>query len=206
MLSSTTWGGSSPCRDGIYTVVGPSESFGTEWNTTDEANNMVKGEDGVYTWTKEEVTLYGNFEFKVVGNHDYAIYEWPIGPNNWVANLTEGEGIYTIAITFNPEAADADRITCTLTKTGDIAPVEHVYTVAGTMNLFGSDWNPADEANNMVKGEDGIYTWTKDGVEFALEDVVEFKVVQDHAWAYAWPSSNWWWQCTEAGKYILGIT
>ena len=198
--------GEQPVEITSYTVVGPESIFGTDWNPADEANNMVKGEDGIYTWTKKEVTLYGNFEFKVVGNHDYAIYEWPIGPNNWVANLTEGEGIYTIAITFNPEAADADRITCTLTKTGDIAPVEHVYTVAGTMNLFGSDWNPADEANNMVKGEDGIYTWTKDGVEFALEDVVEFKVVQDHAWAYAWPSSNWWWQCTEAGKYNVVIT
>ena len=198
--------GEQPVEITSYTVVGPESIFGTNWNPADEANNMVKGEDGIYTWTKKEVTLYGNFEFKVVGNHDYAIYEWPIGPNNWVANLTEGEGIYTIAITFNPEAADADRITCTLTKTGDIAPVEHVYTVAGTMNLFGSDWNPADEANDMVKGEDGIYTWTKDGVEFALEDVVEFKVVQDHAWAYAWPSSNWWWQCSEAGKYNVVIT
>ena len=25
-------------------------------------------------------------------------------------------------------------------------------------------------------------------------------------WAYAWPSSNWWWQCTEAGKYNVVIT
>ena len=204
-FTATKQGGEEPVEM-VYTVVGPESVFGSNWNPADEANNMVKGEDGIYTWTKEEVTLYGNFEFKVVGNHDYAIYEWPMGPNNWVANLTEGEGIYTVAITFDPEAADSVRIACTLTKTADITPVEHTYTVAGTQNLFGSNWNPADEANDMVKGEDGIYTWTKDGVEFAAEETVQFKVVQDHAWDYAWPSSDWWWQCTEAGAYNVVIT
>ena len=197
--------GVEPQPEMVYTVVGPEDVFGTNWDVNDPNNELVKGEDGVYTWSKENVALYGNFEFKVVGNHDYAVYEWPIGMNNWVANVAE-EGIYTIEITFNPEANDEDRITCTLTKTGDVTPVEHVYTVAGTENLFGSNWNPEDEANDMVKGEDGIYTWTKNGVEFAAEEVVEFKVVQDHAWTYAWPSSNWWYKAEEAGTYNVVIT
>ena len=188
-----------------YTVVGPGSIFGSNWDTNDEANNMIEGEDGTYTWTKDNVTLYGNFEFKVVGNHDYAIYEWPMGPNNWIAQVPE-EGIYSIEIIFDPEAEDADRIVCNLTKTGDIGPVEHTYTVAGTENLFGSNWNPADEANDMVKGEDGIYTWTKEGVEFDDYATIEFKVVQDHAWDYAWPSSNWWAEVTEPGKYNFVIT
>ena len=197
--------GVEPQPEMVYTVVGPEDVFGTNWDVNDPNNELVKGEDGVYTWSKENVALYGNFEFKVVGNHDYAIYEWPVGMNNWVANVAE-EGIYTIEITFDPEANDEDRITCTLTKTGDVTPVEHVYTVAGTENLFGSYWDATDEANNMVKGEDGIYTWTKNGVEFAAEEVVEFKVVQDHAWTYAWPSNNWWYQATEAGTYNVVIT
>ena len=125
--------------------------------------------------------------------------------NNWVANVAE-EGVYTILITFNPEADDADRITCTLTKTGDVAPVEHVYTVAGTENLFGSNWDPTDADNDMVKGDDGIYTWTKEDVEFTDYATIEFKVVQDHAWTYAWPSSNWWAEITEAGIYNFVIT
>ena len=189
----------------VYTVVGPEDVFGTNWNVNDPNNELVKGEDGVYTWSKENVALYGNFEFKVVGNHSYDIYEWPVGMNNWVANVAE-EGIYTIEITFNPEAAEEDRIGCTLTKTGDVEHIEHVYTVAGTDNLFGSYWDTNDEANNMVKGDDGIYTWTKNGVEFAAEEVVEFKVVQDHSWTYAWPSNNWWYKAEEAGKYDVVIT
>ena len=196
--------GSWPVEEMVYTVVGPADIFGSDWNTNDENNNMVKGAEGVYTWSKENVTLTGNFKFKVVGNHDYSIYEWPVG-GDWVANVAE-EGIYTIVITFNPDAAEADRITCTLTKTGDIDPIEHVYTVAGTANLFGTGWDPANEDNNMTKGEDGIYTWAKENVEFTEAATIEFKVVQDHSWVHSWPSNNWWAQITEAGIYNFVIT
>ena len=197
--------GNWPAEEMVYTLVGPEDVFGSDWDPADEANNLVMGEDGVYTWSKENVTLYGNFQFKVVGNHDYSVYEWPIGMNNWVANVAE-EGIYTIEITFNPEAEDADRITCTLTKTGDIAPVEHVYTIAGSSEiLFGTAWDPANEANNMTKGEDGVYTWSKEAVEFADAATIEFKVVQDHSWVYSWPSNNWV-ANVEAGMYDVVIT
>ena len=194
----------TPPVEMVYTVVGPESIFGTNWAPADENNDMVLT-DGVYTWTKENVTLYGNFQFKIVGNHDYAVYEWPLYPNNWEAVVAE-EGVYTIVITFDPEAEENERIDCVLTKTGDVEPIEHVYTVAGTENLFGSNWNPEDEANNMVKGEDGVYTWTKNGVEFAAGEVVEFKVVQDHSWDYAWPSSNWYFEADEAGIYNVVIT
>ena len=188
----------------VYTVAGPDIIFGSNGNPADEANDMVKGADGIYTWTKEGVALYGNFEFKVAGNHDFTIYEWPLG-TNWLARVNE-EGIYTIKITFDPEAEDNDRITCTLTKTGDVEHVDHTYTVAGTENVFGSDWNPADEANDMVKGADGIYTWSKNGVELAAQEEVQFRIVQDHSWTYAWPSGNWRYTCEEDGTYDIVIT
>ena len=166
---------------------------------------MVKDEDGIYIWSKDNVALYGDFGFKVVGNHSYDIYQWPT-ENNWIANLTQGEGIYNIMITFDPEAEESARITCTLTKIGDIT-VEHTYTVAGSDNLFGSSWNPADTANDMEKGEDGIYTWTRDDVVFDDAATIEFKIVQDHAWTYAWPSGNWAINdVTEAGTYSFVIT
>ena len=197
-------GEGGPIEITSYTVVGPGTIFGTNWDKTDVNNDMVKGADGVYTWSKENVTLYGNFDFKVVGNHDYDIYQWPI-VGNWTAHVAE-EGIYTIDITFDPEADDADRITCTLTKTSEVGPIVHTYTVAGTQNVFGSDWNPADEANDMVKGADGIYTWTKNGVELAVDEEVKFKVVQDHSCDYAWPSRDWYYKCEEAGAYNIVIT
>ena len=194
-----------PVEITVYTVAGPETIFGSDWDATDENNDMTEGVDGIYTWTKDNVALYGNFEFKVAGNHSFSVYEWPIGMNNWVAHVAE-EGIYTIEITFDPEAADSLRIACNLTKTGDVGPINHTYTVAGTQNVFGSDWNPADEANDMVLGEDGIYTWTKKGVVLAVDEEVKFKVAQDHAWTYAWPSSDWIYKCTEAGTYDIVIT
>jgi hypothetical protein len=186
--------GSWPAVEMVYTVVGPANVFGSEWNTNDEANNMTKGADGVYTWSKSGVALYGNFGFKVVGNHDWSAYEWPIGmDNNWVANVAE-EGIYTIVITFNPDAAEAERITCTLTKTGDVPAVEHTYTVAGApSSLFGSEWAPDHEGNDMVKGADGKYTWKYEGYVATGAVEVEFKVVKDHDWDNgSWPANNYY--------------
>ena len=201
-----TYGSDEPVEITSYTVVGPGSIFGSNWNTEDTNNDMVLDEaTGVYSWNKDGVALYGNFDFKVVGNHSYQVYEWPVGPYNWTANVSE-EGIYNIAITFDPNAEEDFRITCTLVKTGDIVPVEHVYTVAGTNNLFGSNWDTEDEANNMVKGDDGIYTWSKNDVVFEEPAAVEFKVVQDHSWDYAWPSSNWHHDITEAGTYDFVIT
>ena len=193
-----------PVEITVYTVAGPDIIFGSDWDPTDEANDMVKGADGIYTWSKDDVALYGNFEFKVAGNHDFTIYEWPLG-TNWIAKVNE-EGIYTIEITFDPEAEGDYRIACTLTKTGDVEHVDHTYTVAGSENVFGSNWNPEDEANDMEKGADGIYTWSKDDVELAAQEEVQFRIVQDHAWTYAWPVGNWRYTCEEAGTYNIVIT
>ena len=106
-----------PQPEMIYTVVGPAHVFGTEWDPTDVNNDMAKGEDGIYTWTKNGVQLDDFFGFKVVGNHSWD-YEWPIGfENNWNAYLPDGAGVYDIVITFDPAQPD-EKITCTLTKQG----------------------------------------------------------------------------------------
>ena len=203
-------GGEEPPVEMVYTIVGDENVFGSNWDTNDENNELVKGEDGIYTWSKKDVTLYNSFQFKVVGNHDYAVYEWPVGPYNWVANLPEedGEGIYDILITFNPEAADSVKITCTLTKVGEVDPIEHVYTVVGPEHVFGSEWNTNDENNNMtLDAETGLYTWSKENV--ALTESFGFKVVGDHSWANEWPQgydNNWIVNIEEAGNYNLFIT
>jgi hypothetical protein len=105
-----------PQPEMIYTVVGPAHVFGTEWDPTDVNNDMVKGEDGIYTLTKQNVQLDDFFGFKIVGNHSWDEFEWPIGyENNWNAYLPDGAGVYDIVITFDPAQAD-EKITCTLTK------------------------------------------------------------------------------------------
>ena len=184
-----------------YTVVGShADIFGQAWNPKLTENDMTKGADGIYRWSKKNVRLQtGTFEFKVVGNRDW-YYAWPV--DNWVARI-DYEGIYNIVITFNPESKE---ITYTHTLIEEIDPVEHTYTVVGTSNLFGTEWDITNEANDMVKGANGIYTWAKAGVKFTARETAEFKVVQDHAWTYSWPSSNWWYQAPEDGIYNAAIT
>ena len=62
------------------------------------------------------------------------------------------------------------------------------YTVAGSSGLCGSEWAPADTANDMTYDEatetyTKVYTNVKAGT-------YEFKCVKDHAWTTAYPSSN----------------
>ena len=191
----------------VYTLVGDAAVFGTAWDTVDEnnANLLVKGENGIYTWSKDEVTLYHNFQYKVVGNHKYEIYQWPLSGNE-TAVLPDGPGIYTVAITFDPEAEA--KLTCTLTKTGDAPEIEHTYTVAGTpASFFGTEWDATNTENDMVKGEDGLYTWTKTDVVFEGNDSIYFKVVMDHNWNNScWPADNYECIIHDAGTYDIVIT
>ena len=144
----------------VYTVVGPEAIFGSNWDETDENNDMTLV-DGVYTWTKENVELAaGSFGFKVVGDHSWA-NEWPMGyDNNWIKYVEEA-GIYTINITYDPEAADSLKITCEITKTGDIVPVHYdgdVY-ILGEVNDNGG-WFTNKGVKMTRDEENNVYTAT----------------------------------------------
>ena len=73
------------------------------------------------------------------------------------------------------------------------APVVHTYTVAGAPStVFGDNWNPALEANDMQQliGGEG-YIWSKDTAEVSVGGLV-FKVVEDHSWDNkAYPAENY---------------
>jgi hypothetical protein len=186
----------------VYTVVGPESVIGSDWNVNYYDGRMTKGADGIYYWFKNEVALDGNFELKIVGNHNYSLYEWPVGEgNNWVVNVPE-QGIYDIMITFNPNAPEDERINCVLTKT-------HVYTVIGTPGaVFGSE-DPYDEGNRMEKGDDGIYRKAYEGRYLTEWTDVKFKVIQDCNMEISWPKTEegyWYTAIPETGVYSFYIT
>ena len=66
---------------------------------------------------------------------------------------------------------------------------QDTWTVAGSGQLLGSTWDPAD-ANNDMTLADGVYVWTKSDVELDGTDI-EFKVCKNHAWGEAYPEQNW---------------
>ena len=160
--------------EATWTVAG--NFVGSSWNPEDATNDMTL-EGDLYTLVKTDVTLEKgtSYEFKVVKDHAWTVAY----PNDNYTFSVEETGIYTVTITFN---AETQEINVTTVKTGEAGPVEHAYSVMGT--LVGN-W---DTDSDMTKGEDGIYTITFDDV--AAGDY-EFKVRVDHDWSVSYPGSNY---------------
>jgi hypothetical protein len=190
----------TPVPESPYSIAGaPADLFGASWDPTATATNMtLNTETGLYEWSKSDVTLAaGTVEFKVVVNHSW---DEAYPSSNYALTIAE-DGEYDVTITFNAETKD---ITASATKKGE-AVIEKTYTVAGTENLFGSNWSSSDTNNDMVlNAETGLYEWSKSDV--ALSSNVEFKVVMNHDWANAWPTSNYVLTIAEEGTYDVTIT
>ena len=85
-----------------------------------------------------------------------------------------------------------------------VAPA-HTYTVAGgSTDLFGTAWDPANAANDMVLQEDNTYKWEKIDLTLAA-GTIEFKVCEDHAWTNCWPAQNYQLSIAESGIYTISI-
>ena len=64
------------------------------------------------------------------------------------------------------------------------------YTVAGTpATVFGTEWDPSNADNDMIKQEDGTFALTKYNCELAGNEL-QFKVVGNRDWGNAWPNDN----------------
>ena len=184
----------TPVED-VYTVVGSPALCGSDWDVTDTSNDMTLV-DGLYVWTKENVTLTGNATFKIVKNHNYGQGEWPYGYGQnatidiSTSDCTEG-GTYSIKITFDPTTGT---ITPTIESCAAAEePIVHTYTVVGQAVLCESDWNGSDATNDMTL-TDGKYVWTKENVE--LRSNAEFRIVKDHAYDEAYPNG---------GNYVIDL-
>ena len=175
-------GGETPEED-VYTVVGYGDIFGSDWGIEDNTNNMVKGDDGLYTLVKENVHLsIQKYDYKVVANHSWKGWQIPgYGEGNQSFTI-ETAGTYTVTFTLDVEKATLIANPVLITADENQEVPEPVYTVAGAADLMGSDWNLDDENNTMVKGqEEGIYTLTKENVYLDAARY-PYKAVANHTW------------------------
>lgn len=79
------------------------------------------------------------------------------------------------------------------------------WTVAGSNTaVFGTSWDPANTANDMVL-VDGLYQFVKEDVAVA-KGSIGFKVCKNHAWGEAYPSSDYLLNIAEDGAYDITIT
>ena len=166
----------------VYTVAGTKNLTGTEedWQIVETNNMTVNAETGLYTWSAENITVTAEAmpEFKVVKNGT----EWfpasdESGDHNWVItpDYLDGEGIYTITITFNAETAEID---VTGVKTGEVEPTGYtayfinsknwekvcVWVWNGGNNLYDA-WPGVEISKTGEKSAEGydIYVWHYEG-------------------------------------------
>ena len=148
--------------------------------------------DSIYTSSKgKKQGLYftvGSTAYEIYYNKAEVPETWEVGgtvSGTIRGNWTEYKSIWEIV-------PSADDWAWALTYKA-AAPVVHTYTVAGApATVFGDNWNPALEANDMQQliGGDG-YIWSKDTAEVSVGALV-FKVVEDHSWDNkAYPAENY---------------
>lgn len=195
----------TPVVDDVYTVVGSAVN-GDNWVVDNTANDMTLVE-GVYTLVVKEKTLEkGTREYKIVKNHSWAKENevYPLKEDNSNATFDVAEtAIYTITYTYNPATG---AVNVNLEKTGEAAPITHVYSLVGTHFSWG--WEPGN-APEMNKVNDSIYTYQIDTFAItAAPDTLYYKLTADHQWGvYELPSSgNNDYIFNEVGKYHLVFT
>ena len=97
--------------------------------------------------------------------------------------LTSG---YLISVTTGPVSSDT-------------------WTVAGTLPLVNKEWDPSDTSADMTSTDGVNFTYVKEDIVLEAGTNYEFKVVKNHTWDEAYPSSNYVVTVIETAKYKATI-
>lgn len=173
-----------PTED-TWIVAGVEDLMGSFWKGDDQNNKMTTADGKIYKLTKTQVPLNIEtpYEYKFVQNESawYGNLEGLVSKENGNGNfqifVTE-PGEYTVEWTLNTETWTQQIQT---TKTGEHEFGEKTWTICGQEALCGEDWNPAYEANDMEKVDEGVFELTRYSVTLD-EKTYEYKVAANHSW------------------------
>lgn len=94
--------------------------------------------------------------------------------------MVEETGTYNVTIQFNENTYEVGVIT---KKTGDAVIGEKTWTVAGSPEILGKDWDETATENDMIKQEDNVtYILTKTDLTLAL-GTYKYKICANHGWS-----------------------
>ena len=160
-----------PVTEVTWTVAGNNETlFGTTWDTTAAANDMVKDKDGLYKWEKADVELTaGDVMFKVVKNHSWNV-AYP--EKNYILSIAK-DGKYTVTITFNEKTEEV-----AATAVSESTPEPTVITKVVFRGGIGGDWDKKPVNLELMDAAPAqLYTYYNvlDATDYT--DDVEFKLV-----------------------------
>lgn len=162
----------------VWTAAGSSTLFGSHWDATDTNNDLTPLGNGIWELTKTDCILEKNVknELKVLKNHNWA-ESYP--QTNYVFTVEE-IGTYNVTIQFNENTYEVGVIT---KKTGDAVIGEKTWTVAGSPEILGKDWDETATENDMIKQEDNVtYILTKTDLTLAL-GTYKYKICANHGWS-----------------------
>ena len=162
----------------VWTAAGSSTLFGSHWDATDTNNDLTPLGNGIWELTKTDCILEKNVknELKVLKNHNWA-ESYP--QTNYVFTVEE-TGTYNVTIQFNETNYEVGVIT---KKTGDAVIGEKTWTVAGSPEILGKDWDETATENDMIKQEDNVtYILTKTDLTLAL-GTYKYKICANHGWS-----------------------
>lgn len=162
----------------VWTAAGSSTLFGSHWDATDTNNDLTPLGNGIWELTKTNCILEKNVknELKVLKNHNWA-ESYP--QTNYVFTVKE-TGTYNVTIQFNENTYEIGVIT---KKTGDAVIGEKTWTVAGSPEILGKDWDETATENDMIKQEDNVtYILTKTDLTLAL-GTYKYKICANHGWS-----------------------
>ena len=194
-----------------YYVAGTSSLCGSNWSNND-ANNKMTLTNGVYVKSYANVPA-GSHEFKITnGTWDNAKGAWCIDASTSTPGYTGTDNISfillnatNITISYNEST---DKITLKaegLDKFGEFTI--NSYTLCGDFPCFGGDWAPTNKANNMTKGNDGIWTKTYENITLEAK-TYQYKVAANNNWGNGeFPTQgNNQYEIKEAGAYNITFT
>ncbi len=194
-----------------YYVAGTSSLCGSNWSNNDAANKMTLT-NGVYVKTYPNVPA-GSHEFKITnGTWDNAKGAWCVDASTSTPGYTGSDNIAfvltsstTITISYNEST---DKITLKAEGIDRFGAFTiSSYTLCGDFPCFNGDWTPANTANDMTKGDNGIWTKTYENVTLNPQKY-QYKVAANHNWGQGeFPTQgNSEYEITEFGSYNLTFT
>ena len=205
-----------------YYLVGQAP-FGTGWSPSSGVE-MTQNADGSYSYT---ATINGTIWFVMTDQFADA-GDWNTFNKNYRIGPTGGDQTVNAGVWTQTQRAGGDNGAYKFTGSGEeytiklipaamqfiiegyVAPPDpsqEFYTVCGTpAAVFGTEWDPSNTENDMVKQDDGTYKLTKTNCELTAGIEFKYKVAYNHDWAQSWPSFDIVVPVEESGTYNVTFT
>ena len=194
-----------------YYVAGTSSLCGSNWSNND-ANNQMTLTNGLYVKTYTNVTA-GSHEFKITnGTWDNAKGIHNVDASTSTPGYSGNDNISfvltaptTITISYNESTDKISLKAEGIDRFGEFSI--STYTLCGNFPCFNGEWAPANTANDMTKGDNGIWTKSYENVNLEAQ-AYEYKVAANHNWGQGdFPTSgNQNYEIKEAGVYNLSFS